>query len=103
MTYTLDDTHDAARRSFIEAANDPDTDFPIQNLPLGIFSTKADPNPRIGVAIGDYVFDLKKASGANESFTRATVEALQETSLNSLFFPGARCVTPSAPEGCRPA
>src|SRR5579859_6433368 len=85
MKYTLDETHDPARHSFVEAANDPETDFPIQNLPLGVFSTKADPSPRIGVAIGDRVFDLKKASGANKSFTQPTVEALQETSLNRLF------------------
>ncbi|MEI9923219.1 MAG: hypothetical protein WDN50_06500 [Bradyrhizobium sp.] len=45
MAHTLDETHDAARRSFVETANDPDTDFPIQNLPLGVFSTKADPAP----------------------------------------------------------
>ena len=37
------------------------------------------------MAIGDQVFDLKKASGANESFTRPIREALQETSLNRLF------------------
>src|ERR1700761_7648110 len=78
----LDETHDAARRSFVETANGPDTDFPIQNLPLGVFSTRADPSPRIGMAIGDHVFDLKKASGANERFTRPVVEALQEPSLN---------------------
>jgi fumarylacetoacetase len=85
MTHSLDETHDAARRSFVETANGPDTDFPIQNLPLGVFSTKADPNPRIGMAIGDRVFDLKKASGANASFARPVTEALQDASLNHLF------------------
>ena len=34
----LDETHDPALRSFVASANDPDTDFPIQNLPLGAFS-----------------------------------------------------------------
>src|SRR5262249_21668945 len=81
----LDETHDPARRSFIETANQPDTDFPIQNLPLGVFCTKADPVPRIGVAIGDRVFDLKKASPATQRFTQPVRDALQETSLNSLF------------------
>src|SRR5579871_3725894 len=85
MTDKLDETHDPARSSFVEAANDPDADFPIQNLPLGVFSTNSDPGPRIGAAIGDQVFDLKKASGANESLARATVETLQESSLNRLF------------------
>ena len=85
MPHTLDETHNTARRSFVETANRPDTDFPIQNLPLGVFSTKADPSPRICMAIGDQVFDLKKASGAEVSFTRPVTEALQEASLNRLF------------------
>jgi len=37
---------------------DAASDFPIQNLPYGVFSTSALPAPRIGVAIGDYVLDL---------------------------------------------
>merc|ERR1711962_574873 len=36
----------------------PDSDFPIQNLPYGVFSTSTDPRHRIGVAIGDSVLDL---------------------------------------------
>jgi fumarylacetoacetase len=86
----LDETHDPARRSFVETANRPDTDFPIQNLPIGVFSTGADPVPRIGVAIGDQIFDLKKASGASARFTQPVRHALQETSLNSLFALGRR-------------
>ncbi|XP_061451257.1 fumarylacetoacetase [Rhineura floridana] len=35
-----------------------ESDFPIQNLPYGVFSTKEKPRPRIGVAIGDQVLDL---------------------------------------------
>ena len=36
----------------------PDALFGVHNLPYGVFSTKAAPTPRIGVAIGDYVLDL---------------------------------------------
>ena len=36
--------------------------FPIQNLPYGVFSTQADPVPRIGVAIGNQILDLSKIS-----------------------------------------
>ena len=43
-------------RSFVEVA--ADGPFPIQNLPYGVFSTRADPAPRVGVAIGDRVLDL---------------------------------------------
>ncbi|HEX8957954.1 MAG TPA: fumarylacetoacetase [Burkholderiaceae bacterium] len=48
--------NDPALKSFVDVA--PDSHFPIQNLPFGIFSTAADPAPRAGVAIGDYVLDL---------------------------------------------
>jgi fumarylacetoacetase len=43
-------------RSFIEV--DAESHFPIQNLPYGVFRTKDNLNPRIGVAIGEYVLDL---------------------------------------------
>jgi fumarylacetoacetase len=43
-------------RSFIEVA--PTSDFPIQNLPYGVFATAGSPAPRVGVAIGDHILDL---------------------------------------------
>ncbi|XP_033258871.2 fumarylacetoacetase isoform X5 [Orcinus orca] len=42
--------------SFVPVAED--SDFPIHNLPYGVFSTKGNPRPRIGVAIGDQILDL---------------------------------------------
>jgi fumarylacetoacetase len=48
--------NDPSLRSFVPV--DPDSDFPIQNLAYGVFSTAALPAPRVGVAIGDYVLDL---------------------------------------------
>src|SRR6202048_3231509 len=48
--------NDPALRSFI--AVDPTSDFPIQNLPYGVFSSKDGVAPRVGVAIGEYVLDL---------------------------------------------
>jgi fumarylacetoacetase len=47
--------NDPTLRSFIPI--DPASDFPIQNLPYGVFSAH-DLAPRVGVAIGDYVLDL---------------------------------------------
>ena len=41
MTLQLNETHDPARRSFVESANAPDSDFPIQNLPFGVFRPAA--------------------------------------------------------------
>src|SRR6195256_1614954 len=48
--------NDPTLRSFIPV--DPSSDFPIQNLPYGVFSAKDGLAPRAGVAIGDYVLDL---------------------------------------------
>jgi fumarylacetoacetase len=62
MTTIIDETHDRARVSWVTSANDH-REFPIQNLPFGIFV----PNhgaPRGGVAIGDYIVDLKAATEA---------------------------------------
>jgi fumarylacetoacetase len=58
-----DATHDPALRSWVTTANVPETDFPIQNLPLGVFSTDGAAS-RCGVAIGDQVLDLRAAHTA---------------------------------------
>ncbi|OYW85358.1 MAG: fumarylacetoacetase, partial [Sphingobium sp. 32-64-5] len=57
------------------------SDFPIQNLPLGVFSVGGDA-PRIGTAIGDYVLDLKATAGL---FPADIAAALSEPVLNDLF------------------
>jgi fumarylacetoacetase len=51
-----DDTHDPSLVSWVEGSG-PGSDFPVQNLPLGIFS-EAKGRRRPGVAIGDYILDL---------------------------------------------
>lgn len=56
--YPIDGTHAQALKSWVESANTPQTDFPIQNLPYGRFRLKNDAHWRIGVAIGDQVLDL---------------------------------------------
>lgn len=45
-------------KSWVDSANDPSSDFPIQNLPYGVFRTAGKPVPRVGVAIGDQILDL---------------------------------------------
>ncbi|MFC0399741.1 fumarylacetoacetase [Paraburkholderia rhizosphaerae] len=52
----LNSTHDPALRSWVETANLPGADFPIQNLPFGAF--ERDGHARTGVAIGDRIVDL---------------------------------------------
>ena len=81
----LDLTHDATLRSWVESANAPGTDFPVQNLPLGIFSDGDQVRP--GVAIGDRVLDLRQArdGGHLDAPTPALASALGARTLNPLF------------------
>ena len=51
-------TFDAKLESWVSSANEPSTDFPIQNLPFGRFRLPGDASWRIGVAIGSQVLDL---------------------------------------------
>ena len=52
-------THRPDLRSWVESANKPGADFPIQNLPLGVFRDwEGDESPRVGVAIGKSVLDV---------------------------------------------
>ncbi|WP_419816817.1 fumarylacetoacetase [Glacieibacterium sp.] len=76
----IDETHDAARTSWVESATGH-RDFPIQNLPFGIFST-ADRGPRPGVAIGDLILDL---AGIASLLPNTARDALGHASLNALF------------------
>jgi len=61
MSEVVRDTNSAALESWVESANDPASDFPIQNLPFGRFRRGDDTPWRIGVAIGDQVLDLRQA------------------------------------------
>ena len=55
----MNETHDPKLSSWVETANPEGCDFPIQNLPFGIFRKKGGKErPRGGVAIGDQIFDL---------------------------------------------
>jgi fumarylacetoacetase len=55
----IDQTHDPDLKSWVESANDPGTDFPIQNLPFVTFRKNDDNEARPGVAIGDQLLDLR--------------------------------------------
>ena len=58
----IDATHDAAARSWVAGA-DGHPDFPVQNLPFGLFSPP-DEAPRPGVAIGDFILDWRALTAA---------------------------------------
>ena len=59
----VDGTHDPALRSWVESANEPGTDFPVQNLPLGVFRYRGEGPCRVGCAVGDSVLDLAACAG----------------------------------------
>ncbi|MCA9294208.1 MAG: fumarylacetoacetase [Phycisphaerales bacterium] len=89
-----DDTHDPALRSWVTSANDPGTDFPIQNLPLGVFartSGEREGEPCVGMAIGGQIVDLGVLAnaGAFDDIEEFVFEACCEPSLNELMWEGA--------------
>jgi len=75
----------AIARSWVEHANGH-SDFPLQNLPLGIFSRPGE-TLRCGVAIGDAILDLEAvlAAGLFEGQAKAAVEATRGGALNAFF------------------
>jgi len=85
---TLNRTHDPKRTSWIESANTAETDFPLQNLPMGVFRTVDDPLPRIGNAIGDHILDLAASARAG-LLPESLVAACQQPTLNSLMVLGS--------------
>lgn len=77
----LDETHDPSRKSWVVSANGH-PDFPIQNLPLGVFS--GENGRRIGCAIGDHIVDLRGMAEAGLVDDR-WLPALSEPVLNHWF------------------
>ncbi|MBX9759750.1 MAG: fumarylacetoacetase [Beijerinckiaceae bacterium] len=78
--------NDPALRSFVEGA--ADSDFPIQNLPYGVFSTASDTRPRVGVAIGAYVLDLAAVEEAGLIPRMSAQSVFRQPSLNALMASG---------------
>jgi fumarylacetoacetase len=72
----------SAQRSWVESANAPDCEFPIQNLPYGVFRT-VNSEPRVGVAIGDQILDL--ALLANEQLLRCEPGVFARPQLNDFI------------------
>src|SRR5262249_1978909 len=54
----IDETHDPGLTSWVEEANVPGCDFPIQNLPLGVYRRHSEQQARLGVAIGKRILPL---------------------------------------------
>ncbi|UDF37585.1 UNVERIFIED_ORG: fumarylacetoacetase [Shinella sp. XGS7] len=84
----LDHTHDPAAQSWVASANEAGTDFPIQNLPYGLFVRAGrNESPRVGVAIGDQVLDLRAAAAAGRwsSAEQVALQPLAQGDLNAFM------------------
>lgn len=90
----LNSTHDSSRRSWVASANTPDADFPLQNLPHGVFS-QGKGAPRGGMAIGDSIFDLGAAIELNlfSGETKEIAHAASEATLNRFMAMGQAAST----------
>ena len=85
----MDESHDPTLQSWVESANDGLTDFPIQNLALGIFSTKKNQSRRVGMAIGDEIVDLAVVHAAGMLSSFVVEEQLAAASLEPLLNEGS--------------
>jgi fumarylacetoacetase len=89
MKSLLDETHDPKALSWVESANDVGSDFPIQNLPFGVFWRRdTGEQARVGVAIGDHILDLARIRNDGVlpgDSLRLAVDACSSNSLNALM------------------
>jgi fumarylacetoacetase len=91
----VNDTHRPDLTSWVESANLPGADFPVQNLPLGVFRRAAPSDgsegeePRVGVAIGDRILDVSAALREGlfgvDTPARTAAEACDAPWLNALM------------------
>jgi fumarylacetoacetase len=91
----LDETHDPRLRSWVASANAAACDFPIQNLPLGVFRSPGSSRGHIGVAIGDQILDLHRCAdrGLFDEGSADIADACQGPSLARLMGLGRRAST----------
>jgi len=87
----LDHTHDPALRSWVHSANVTGAEFPIQNLPFGVFRRRVNQaRASVGIAIGDQVLDVAALAGqgfvAGQALSAA--RACEDDSLNALMAMG---------------
>jgi fumarylacetoacetase len=80
----LNETHDPNRRSWVESANAPDCDFPIQNLPFGVYRPRGGA-VRVGIAIGDSILDVSAVADYLGGPAVAAAVACKAPHLNNLM------------------
>jgi fumarylacetoacetase len=91
--YDINATHDPALRSWVGSANRADTDFPLQNLPFGVFRRAGSGESfRGGVAIGEEILDLgaSELRGLASGQVAQALAACSQPTLNDYFALGCR-------------
>lgn len=84
----INPTHDPSLRSWVPSAQRADSDFPIQNLPHGVFRIRGQGEGfRGGVAIGDEILDMRRAvaAGVFSPAARPAAQAASDDALNALM------------------
>ena len=87
----IDHTHNPDAVSWVASASEAGTDFPIQNLPFGVFARRGSgEQPRVGVAIGDLILDVAacEAAGLITGAAAAAACDCAASSLNALMARG---------------
>ncbi|MEM8993242.1 MAG: fumarylacetoacetase [Acidobacteriota bacterium] len=96
MSAEINETHDPKLRSWLASANEAGGDFPIQNLPFGVFRTSSKEPGRIGVALGRSVVDIAASHGHGAfagcgAAAEKALEACKGSTLNPLMALGSEC------------
>jgi fumarylacetoacetase len=84
---TLDETHETHTTSWLAEANGH-REFPLQNLPLGVFSTRNGPR-RGGIAIGDHILDVSRLESSFSGRATRAAQAMANSTLNEMLSLGA--------------
>ena len=84
----IDYTHNPDAVSWVASASEPGSDFPLQNLPFGVFAARGRGlAPRVGVAIGELILDVAACTEAGliTGAAEGAARACAEPSLNALM------------------
>ncbi|HEY6453043.1 MAG TPA: fumarylacetoacetase [Steroidobacteraceae bacterium] len=87
----MNETHDPSLRSWVQSANAPGQDFPVQNLPFGVFRRAGSGESfRGGAAIGECIVDLAAAAqaGVLDASAREAAQLAARPGLNDLMAAG---------------
>ncbi|MCW1966756.1 MAG: fumarylacetoacetase [Anaerolineae bacterium] len=91
----INETHNPDLVSWVASANAPDNDFPVQNLPFGVFCNKKTLTVTVGIAIGDMILDVNAAANAGlyNGLAEQAARQCNASTLNGLMALGAEATS----------